>query len=45
MMLITGAAGKTGQAILKALASSDEGVRVLVRREAQAVELRALGPH
>lgn len=45
MILITGAAGKTGQAILKALASSDEGVRVLVRREAQAVELRALGAH
>jgi uncharacterized protein YbjT (DUF2867 family) len=45
MILITGAAGKTGQAILKALAPADEGLRVLVRRETQAAELRGLGAH
>lgn len=43
MILITGAAGKTGHAILKAAVQTGEAVRVLVRREPQAVELRQLG--
>jgi len=43
MILITGAAGKTGQAILKALVTAGEDVRVMVRRNSQAAELRKLG--
>ncbi|TDA68184.1 MAG: NAD-dependent epimerase/dehydratase family protein [Chloroflexi bacterium] len=43
MILITGAAGKTGLAILKAVLSAGEPVRVLVRRDFQAAELRELG--
>ena len=43
MILITGAAGKTGLAILKAVLPAGEPVRVLVRRDFQAAELRELG--
>ncbi len=39
MILITGAAGKTGRAVLKALVEHGETVRVLVRRQEQAEEL------
>ncbi|HWR64932.1 MAG TPA: NmrA family NAD(P)-binding protein [Bellilinea sp.] len=43
MILITGAAGKTGHAILKAAVQAGEDVRVLVRRDSQTAELRELG--
>ncbi|MFA5836292.1 MAG: NmrA family NAD(P)-binding protein [Bellilinea sp.] len=43
MILITGAAGKTGLAILKAVLSTGEPVRTLARRDFQAAELRELG--
>ena len=35
MILITGAAGKTGLAVIQALAARDETVRALVRRDQQ----------
>lgn len=43
MILITGAAGKTGQAVLKGLTSAGLDARVFVRREAQAELLRSAG--
>ncbi len=43
MILITGAAGKTGQAILHALSGRPEPVRAFVRRPEQAQELAQLG--
>ncbi|HEX8993278.1 MAG TPA: NAD(P)H-binding protein, partial [Anaerolineales bacterium] len=43
MILVTGAAGKTGRAIIRALARRREGVRALVYRPAQAASLHALG--
>jgi NAD(P)H dehydrogenase (quinone) len=43
MILITGAAGKTGRAVLKALLSHNRQVRVLVRRSEQAEEMTAIG--
>lgn len=43
MILITGASGKTGIAVLKALFSAGQEVRVLVRKESQAKELKAIG--
>lgn len=43
MILVTGAAGKTGQAVISALAGRDEPVRALVRREAQAQVVRRVG--
>ncbi len=43
MILITGAAGKTGRAVLKALTERGETVRVLVRRQEQADEMIKLG--
>lgn len=43
MILITGAAGKTGQAILKTLVKAGDDVRVLVRRDHQAAEMLMLG--
>jgi NAD(P)H dehydrogenase (quinone) len=43
MILITGAAGKTGRAILNALIQKNSTVRVLVRRPEQAEELMAAG--
>ncbi len=43
MILVTGAAGKTGTAVIKALAARNEQVRGLVRREAQVATLTAIG--
>lgn len=43
MILITGASGKTGKAVLHALNAAGQTVRVLVRKESHAVELKALG--
>jgi uncharacterized protein YbjT (DUF2867 family) len=43
MILVTGAAGKTGRAVLRALAGRGEPVRGLIHRPDQAPSLRALG--
>ncbi|KAA3645676.1 MAG: NAD-dependent epimerase/dehydratase family protein [Chloroflexi bacterium] len=43
MILITGAAGKTGRAILKELVNRKEEVRVFVRKQEQAQALTQLG--
>jgi uncharacterized protein YbjT (DUF2867 family) len=43
MILVTGAAGKTGQAVIKALAAKGARVRAFVRRPEQAATLKALG--
>jgi uncharacterized protein YbjT (DUF2867 family) len=43
MILITGAAGKTGRAIIQALAKSGETVRALVHRHDQVSSMKALG--
>ncbi len=43
MILITGAAGKTGRTIIQALAKSGEAVRAFARRYEQAARLEALG--
>jgi NAD(P)H dehydrogenase (quinone) len=43
MILVTGAAGKTGQAVVKALAAKGASVRVFIRRPEQAATLKALG--
>jgi NAD(P)H dehydrogenase (quinone) len=43
MILVTGAAGKTGQAVIKALAAKSARVRAFVRRPEQAATLKALG--
>jgi NAD(P)H dehydrogenase (quinone) len=43
MILLTGAAGKTGRAILRALAARGVTVRALVHRREQAGAVRALG--
>ena len=43
MILVTGAAGKTGRAIIQALANSRKPVRALVRRPDQVARLEALG--
>lgn len=43
MILITGAAGKTGRAILKLLSEQGEAVRALVRNKQQAAETEAAG--
>jgi uncharacterized protein YbjT (DUF2867 family) len=43
MILITGAAGKTGSAVLRALTSSGLNVRVLVHKQTQVSQLRGLG--
>jgi NAD(P)H dehydrogenase (quinone) len=43
MILVTGAAGKTGKAVVQALASKGAEVRALVRRAEQASALTALG--
>jgi len=43
MILVTGAAGKTGNAVVKALAERGAKVRALVRRPEQAPALAALG--
>jgi len=43
MILVTGAAGKTGQAVIKALAARGAQVRALVRNLEHAASLTALG--
>jgi uncharacterized protein YbjT (DUF2867 family) len=43
MILITGAAGKTGRAVLRALVARGETVRALVHRSEQMPHLEALG--
>jgi uncharacterized protein YbjT (DUF2867 family) len=43
MILITGAGGKTGKAVLKALVAGDAAVRALVRSSAHEAALRAMG--
>ncbi|NPV56451.1 MAG: NmrA family NAD(P)-binding protein [Anaerolineae bacterium] len=43
MITISGAAGKTGRALVRALVGRGEAVRALVRREAQGEALLALG--
>ncbi len=43
MILVTGAAGKTGRAVIKALLERGESVRGFVRRHEQADELARLG--
>lgn len=43
MILITGAAGKTGRAVIRALAKSGEPVRALAHRPDQVSSLAALG--
>jgi len=43
MILVTGAAGKTGQAVIKALAATGAPVRALVRNPEHADALTALG--
>lgn len=43
MILVTGAAGKTGQAVIKALVTDGESVRALVHRPEQVQLIEALG--
>jgi NAD(P)H dehydrogenase (quinone) len=43
MLLITGAAGKTGQAVIRALVARGQAVRALVHRPEQAQPVRDLG--
>jgi uncharacterized protein YbjT (DUF2867 family) len=43
MILVTGAAGKTGRAVIRALVARDEAVRAMVHRPEQAPYLLALG--
>ncbi len=43
MILVTGAAGKTGRAVVKALAAAGAHVRAMVRRPEQTAALQALG--
>jgi uncharacterized protein YbjT (DUF2867 family) len=45
MILVTGAGGKTGQAVIQALAARGEAVRAFVHREAHAEKVQALGAH
>jgi uncharacterized protein YbjT (DUF2867 family) len=43
VILVTGAAGKTGQAVIKALVARRQPVRVLVRRDEQTQIVKSLG--
>ena len=43
MILVTGAGGKTGRAVISALAARGVTIRAFVRREVQAAEAMALG--
>lgn len=43
MILVTGAGGKTGRAVVRALAARNERVRALLRRQEQASDLKSLG--
>ena len=43
MILVTGAAGKTGQAVVRALLAKNQAVRTLVRNEAQSECMASVG--
>lgn len=43
MILVTGAAGKTGRAIIRALVAREQAVRALVHRDEQAQLVKSLG--
>ena len=43
MILVTGAAGKTGRAIIRALAAKEQAVRAFVHRDEQAQLVKSLG--
>ena len=43
MILVTGATGKTGQAVIRALASRGRAVRALAHKPEQVEHLRSLG--
>ena len=43
MILITGANGETGRAVIKALLSKGERIRAFVRRTEQIEDIRSLG--
>lgn len=43
MILVTGAAGKTGRAVIQALIAREQAVRALVRRSEQGDRLERLG--
>jgi NAD(P)H dehydrogenase (quinone) len=43
MILVTGAAGKTGKAVVRALAAKGASVRAFIRRREQAAALTAMG--
>ncbi len=43
MILITGAAGKTGRAVIQAALPAGEPIRAMIRHESQAEEMRSLG--
>ncbi len=43
MILVTGAAGKTGRAVIRALAGESEPVRALIHRPEQSALLKAIG--
>ncbi|MGD2207623.1 MAG: NmrA family NAD(P)-binding protein, partial [Anaerolineae bacterium] len=43
MILVTGAAGKTGRAVIRALAARGAAVRALVHRSGQVSKVEALG--
>ena len=43
MILVTGAAGKTGRVVIRALAGKKQSVRALVRREQQVEQVQAIG--
>jgi uncharacterized protein YbjT (DUF2867 family) len=45
MILVTGAAGKTGQSIIRALAARKKSIRALVRDDSQVQQMKALGAH
>lgn len=45
MILVTGAAGKTGRAVIRALMAYQEPVRAFVRHASQVEEIKALGAH
>ncbi len=43
MILVTGAAGKTGRAVIQALIARDQKIRALVHRNEQVAALKQLG--
>ena len=43
MILVTGAAGKTGRAVIRAVAAKGEAIRALVHRPEQTAPVQAAG--